>query len=120
MFVQFNVVGQIQKDSRDQVFPSLNKTEADITKSVSCSETSEGTIPLIDCDDLGTADYNTNSLLSTVNSSSTTLPASGPTCWGGTQNAGNWSVYDLSPGGTSLMIELESFGIDIYIVTFFG
>ena len=126
MFIQFNVVGQTQKDSRTQVFPSGNKIEhTGNNRSSSCSETSEGTIPLIDCADVGTSSYNTNSLTSTVNSSVLASDAASPnpSCWDGTEYAGNWSVYDLSSGGTSLMVEVESFFdggfCDVFWLTFY-
>ncbi len=93
--------------------PNLN-LNAPILKTSSCSNSSEGTIPLTGCADIGSSAFNTNSLTSTVDFNfPVTMPSPTPACFVGSELAGNWSVYDLASGVDGLVLrpDMSSLGV---------
>ena len=102
-----------------------NNANVVLNKSLTCSNSPTQTVPLLSCADIGTASYNTNSITSTTNYSgaASTAPASSPTCWDGTEQYGDWTVYDLDSGVTSISVEVNSFGTisttDVFWLTFY-
>ncbi|MBL1278898.1 MAG: T9SS type A sorting domain-containing protein [Fluviicola sp.] len=83
-----------------------------LEKTATCSNISQGTIPLMDCSDIGTSAYNTNSLLANVDYTPGASPPSPyPGCYSGLETAGNWSVYDLdaSVETVSITVDFSSF-----------
>ncbi len=76
-----------------------------ILKSASCSNTSSGTIQLVACSDVGTSSFSNLAMSTTVDySSGVNWPATTPACFSGFEIAGNWSVYDLAPGVSSISV----------------
>ncbi len=74
-------------------------------KSSTCSNVSSGTISLVNCTDIGTANYNTQSITSIVDfSPGAIIPSPLPSCWVGDEFVGNWSVYDLATGVSSISV----------------
>lgn len=89
----------------------FNKSPKKITsrlpslKSASCSNSSSGTIQLISCSDVGTANFNALAISSVVDfSAGVTWPVSNPSCFSGLEVVGNWSVFDLAPGVSSISV----------------
>ncbi len=79
-------------------------------KSASCSNASSGTIQLISCSDVGTANFNALAISSVVDfSAGVAWPSSSPSCFSGSEAAGNWSVFDLAPGVSSISVLTSSF-----------
>jgi hypothetical protein len=107
-----NSFGQVErKDSRflstyseqGNLKPSSSSQAVD--KSTSCSNTSEGTIGLVDCDDVGTAAFGTAGMFDAFDSEAgVTAPSPFPPCGPGLGN-GSWHVYDLEAGVEQVMID---------------
>lgn len=70
-----------------------------------CGATNHGTINLVDCDDIGTAAFNSAGITASVDDEN--VDATGHPCGpqGGGVQPGSWHVFDLATGVESLLIE---------------
>lgn len=74
-------------------------------KSPGCTGASEGTIGLVDCDDVGTATFGTAGMFDAMDSEAgVTAPSPFPPCGPGLGN-GSWHRYDLAAGVEQVMID---------------
>lgn len=105
---------QKDRSTRQLSIYSLNERPVySSEKSTICGETTAGEIGLIDCSEVGTAAFNSNSLSDVLDYSatvSTNNPSPAPTCWDGYEYVGNWEVYDLADGVTSLSVQASGLG----------
>ena len=95
-----------------QTVEDINKDIITQTKSIGCSNTSEGTIGLVDCDDIGTAAFTAASLTDNFDASGSvnvpsTTPGTAPcaTITTNGQSDGVWHVYDLATGVDQVAID---------------
>ncbi len=116
VFVITNATSQISTDFKSRntnVFKPANTNgsigaPASFEKSATCSNSSLGTIKMMDCSDIGTIAYNTASLIATIDySAGVSAPSPYPACFSGFEVAGNWSVYDLEPGVETISVTVD-------------
>lgn len=78
------------------------------TKSTACSNTTDGTIGLINCGDIGTSAFTTNTQTSVFDNVGPTPPSTNPPCGPNGNNAfntGAWHQYDLEAGVSQVLVD---------------
>ncbi|MBL4861976.1 MAG: T9SS type A sorting domain-containing protein [Crocinitomicaceae bacterium] len=110
-FVSIVSIGQVIKDERRILVSNTDIDTPDVKpgvgnndegKSTACSNTSEGTINLVDRSDIGDASFSAAALLDVFDAEA---GATSPTPSCGNDNNGSWHVYDLAPGVAQISVD---------------